>query len=120
MSRVFNENLKKLSAQGYTIVLDGFGHGYSNVQHLLDMPIKAARLDKSIVRSANSSGGRAILGGIIDMMKDIPLEVIAQGADDKETADMLCEMGCDLIQGHFYADPADKEELDIKGEHGQQ
>ena len=116
MSSVFNENLKKLSAQGYTIVLDGFGRGYSNVQHLLDMPIKAARFDKSIIRSANSSGGRAILSGMIEMLREIPLEAIAQGADDKETADMLCDMGCDLIQGHYYADPADKDELAEKGD----
>ena len=116
MSSVFNENLKKLSAQGYTIVLDGFGRGYSNVQHLLDMPIKAARFDKSIIRSANSSGGRAILSGMIEMLREIPLEAIAQGADDKETADMLCDMGCDLIQGHYYADPAGKDELAEKGD----
>lgn len=111
MSRVFNLNLKKLSAQGYTIVLDSFGHGYSNVQHLIEMPINAVTIDRSIVSTAGTRGGRAILGGMIEMVKKIPLEVIARGADDKETADMLREMGCDHIQGHFYADPSDKESL---------
>ena len=111
MSRVFNQNLKKLAAQGYTIALDDFGQGYSNVQHLLDMPIKAVRLSESIVRTAGSPGGRAILGGMIELTKKIPLEVMAKGADDQKAADMLREMGCDLVQGHFYADPTDKEEL---------
>ena len=111
MSSVFNENLKKLSAQGYTIVLNGFGRGYSNMQHLLDMPIKAVKLDNNLVLSASSKGGLAILDGIIKMLRAIPLEVIAGGADNKETADMLFEMGCDMVQGHFYADPAERTEL---------
>jgi EAL domain-containing protein (putative c-di-GMP-specific phosphodiesterase class I) len=111
MSSVFDENLKKLSAQGYTIVLEGFGRGYSNMQHLLDMPIKAVKLDSNLVSSASSAGGRAILDGIIKMLRTIPLEVIAGGADDKETADMLCSMGCDMIQGHYYADPVLREEF---------
>ena len=45
------------------------------------------------------------------MMRNIPRDVIAQGADDAETAKMLCDMGCDLIQGHYYADPDDKDKL---------
>lgn len=111
ISRILNENLKKLSAQGYTIVLDGFGYGYSNARHLLDMPINAVRLDKSIVSSADTKGGRTILGGMIDMVKRIPLTIMAQGAEDKRAADMLDEMGCDMIQGAYLADPVDKEQL---------
>ncbi len=111
MSGIFNENLKKLSAQGYTIILDGFGCGYSNFRHLLDMPISAARVDKSIVLSAGERGGRTILGGIVEMLREIPLKVIAEGADDKETADMLTEMGCDLIQGAYFSAPVRNDEL---------
>ena len=111
MSSAFNENLKKLSAQGYTIVLDGFGRGYSNMQNILDMPLKAVRLDRSIVRSGGTGSGKAVLQGLIDMLRNIPLEVIACGADDKETAKLLLSMGCQTLQGHHYADPADKDEL---------
>lgn len=111
MSSVFNENIKKLSAQGYTIVLDGFGRGYSNIQHILDMPIKAVRLDRSVVQSGGNGSGKAVLKGLIDMLRNIPFEVIACGADDRETAEMLSDMGCGIQQGHFYADPADKEDL---------
>lgn len=102
ISDTFNENLKKLSLQGYQIVLDGFGRGYSNMQNLLDMPIQAVKLDQSVVSGAASEGGRAMLKGIIDMIRQIPREVIAQGADTEETAEMLCGMGCDLVQGLYY------------------
>ena len=112
MSRVFNENLKKLSTQGFKIVLDGFGSGYSNFMHLLDMPINAVRLDKSIVQAASSANGKKILEGIIDTLRDISLTVIAQGADDQQTSLMLAGLGCDLIQGSYYSPPVSKDKLE--------
>ncbi len=113
ISSIFSENLKKLSAQGYMIVLDGFGRGYSNMRHLLDMPIKAVKLDSDLVTSSSSKSGRAMLNGIIQMLRAIPLEVIVVDADDKETADMLCGMGCDMLSGRYYADPVERAALII-------
>ncbi len=111
MSSVFDENLRKLSMQGYTIVLDGFGRGYSNLRHLLDMPIKAVRLDRSIVATVSDERGKALFKGTVSMLRSIPLEVMAQGADDEETAQLLCDAGCDIIQGSYYAVPAAMSEL---------
>ena len=111
VSVIFSENIAKLSAQGYAVVLDGFGHGYMNMQDILNMPIKAVRIDKSVVRAGRSGGGRAVLKGLIDMLGSIPLDVIAEGADDSETAEMLRELGCLFIQGEYYAPPTDREEL---------
>lgn len=99
MSGVLNENLRKLSMQGYRLALDGYGRGYSNMQRILELPIQAVRLDRSLVLGASSEGGRALLRGNIRMLRDIPLVVVAQGVDDEETADMLLEMGCEMIQG---------------------
>lgn len=107
ISAVFDENLRKLSMQGYRIVLDGFGRGYSNMRHILEMPIQAVRLDKSIVASASDTRGRTLLRGVVSMLRDVPLEVMAQGADDEETAQILREIGCDVIQGLWYAAPSD-------------
>ena len=38
-SEVFNENLSRLSAQGYKLMLDGFGKGYSDMERISDLPI---------------------------------------------------------------------------------
>ncbi len=112
MSRVFNENLKKLSTQGFRIVLDGFGSGYSNFMHLLDMPINAVRLDKSIVKASDSEDGKKILSGVIDILRGISLTVMVQGADDQQTSLMLAGSGCDMIQGSYYSPPVEKDELE--------
>lgn len=99
MSAQFDENIRQLHLQGYLFSLDGYGRGYSNMQHILELPIESVRLDRSMLDSASSEGGRALLKGSIQMLKSIPLEVIAQGVDTRETAEMLIDMGCDCLQG---------------------
>ncbi|MCR4585521.1 MAG: EAL domain-containing protein [Lachnospiraceae bacterium] len=103
MSAVMNENLNKLASQGYGLCLDGYGNGFSNIQHILKLPLRSVRFDKSMIAAAMTDAGRAVLEGSIKMLKSIPLEVICCGADDKATAEMLESMGCELLQGELYS-----------------
>lgn len=102
MSEVMNENLNKLAMQGYGLCLDGYGNGYSNIQRILELPIRSVRLDKSMISAASTEAGKAVLEGSIKMLKSIPLDVICRGVDDEETAEMIREMGCELFQGDYY------------------
>lgn len=102
INTVLNENLKKLAMQGYGLALDGFGRGYSNMQHILTMPISAVWLDRGMVRSADSPEGRALLKGCIKMLKEVSLTVIARGADDEKSVKMLREYGCKFMQGEYF------------------
>ena len=43
------QEMKHHLRDGQTVVLDGFGRGYSNMQHLLDLPIKAVKLDSQVL-----------------------------------------------------------------------
>ena len=101
MSSVFEENIRKLSMQGYRIGLDGFGKGYSDIGHLIDLPVESVRLDKGMLQMTFKEKGKAMLEGCIRMLRGIPLSVIADGVDDEETAEMLRTMGCDMIQGEY-------------------
>ena len=109
ISEVLNENLNRLSAQGYRLMLDGFGKGYSNMERVLEFPLMAVRLDKSLILSSVYQEKRFIIKGIIHMLSEVPLTVIAQGVDDEATMQMLVDMGCELMQGNYnkggyYAD----------------
>ena len=102
MSMIMNENLNKLAMQGYGLCLDGYGNGYSNIQRILELPIRSVRLDKSMISAATTDAGKAVLEGSIKMLKSIPLEVICRGVDDEKTAGMLKEMECEMFQGKLY------------------
>ena len=98
-SEVLNENLSRLSTQGYRLMLDGFGKGYSDMERIMDFPIRAVRLHKDWVLSSIRQKRHVLIKGVIGALSESGLTVIAQGADDEETRRTLSDMGCELIQG---------------------
>lgn len=42
---------------------------------------------------------------VIKMAEALEMTVIAEGVEDKEQVDFLCELGCDYIQGYYFAKP---------------
>ena len=99
-----NENILKLSLQGYRIALDGYGNGYLNTHLLSDLKISSVRLDKRFVSDMKNESGEEILRGMITMLKNIGLSVVVPGIDDEETKDKLIHMGCDYMMGKLFVE----------------
>ena len=102
MSEGFDDNIKKLSLQGYKLALDGYGNGYTNIKHLIEFPISSVRLDHSLIDEASSESGKALLRGTIQMLENIPLSVVVSDVNDEATMNMLSMMGCNLMQGEYF------------------
>ena len=109
-----DDNIKKLALQGYKLALDGYGNGYANIKHLVELPFSLVRLDTSMVAQATDEGEKALLAGMIQMLKNIPLEVVVDGVDAKETKEMLASMGCDLMQGEFFKEQGSEKDSDSR------
>ena len=108
VSKIHDDNIRKLSSQGYLFAIDSFGKGYSNMRHILDMPIHALRLDRELIEAAGAGdSGKALLGGCIKMLLNIKLEVIAPVTVDEQTRQMLIEMGCQFLEENAEADPSE-------------
>ena len=103
MSEGFDDNIRKLALQGYKLALDGYGNGYTNIKHLVELPLSNVRLDKSLVEEGSTESGRALLMGTIQMLENIPLTVVASGIKDEATKNMLVMMGCDLMHGEYFS-----------------
>ncbi len=99
MEGSLGDNLKKLSLLGYRFRYDGYGMGHYDLQNITRLPFTAVKLDRRMVKEAESPEGRSILEGSIHLLKRLSLLVVAQDEDDQETADMLCMMGCDYLLG---------------------
>ncbi|MGN0155149.1 MAG: EAL domain-containing protein [Lachnospiraceae bacterium] len=105
-------NMARLSLTDITFSLDDYGSGYSNVNYLVDLPFSIVKLDKYIVWAAlKKVTSRKILENTIAMFKDINLEVVAEGIEDSEMAEMVTSMGADYLQGYYYSKPVPKEKL---------
>ena len=102
------QTLNKLSKIGFYLSIDDFGTGYSSLSYLKQMPIKKLKIDQSFIKGLpNDQDDSVIVKTIIDLAKNLELEVIAEGAETQEQVDFLLEYGCTDIQGYLYSKPLD-------------
>jgi PAS domain S-box-containing protein len=98
-----------LKAMGCRLALDDFGTGYSNLRHLQSLNFDELKIDRSFVSDITTvRDSRKIVAAIIGLGHSLDLEMIAEGVETEEQADMLIWLGCELAQGWRYgkAEPA--------------
>lgn len=104
-----DEKLAKVCTEfvdkGFVIHLDDFGKGYSSFSSLATLPLSVLKIDKSLIDHIHSHKGSIIVNGIIKTAKELDLKVVAEGVEEKNQAIALAKMGCDQIQGFYYAQP---------------
>ena len=111
------ENINKLSIQGYKLTLDGYGRGYTNHTYLSEFSIGSVILDQSLISDVGTQNGKVLLRGTIRMLKEAALDVVAPRVDDKETYQMLVEMGCELMAGTYFSEQSNTVTKDKEEEH---
>ena len=95
-----------LREKGFGILLDDFGSGYSSLNVLKDIPVDILKIDMKFMdefEKAERAGN--IVANIVRMAHEIDLKVVAEGVETEGQARFLREMGCEYIQGYFYAKP---------------
>lgn len=111
MSYVMDANIKKLSEMGYCFSLDDYGVGYSNIQRLRKLPLSMIKIDKSMVDDIFTEDGGVIIKNTVRMMQGINKKLIMEGAETKETVDMLSSLSCEYIQGFYFSKPLPENEF---------
>jgi diguanylate cyclase (GGDEF)-like protein/PAS domain S-box-containing protein len=98
--------LTRLNEMGIRIAIDDFGTGYSSLAYLKDLPVHELKIDRSFVSGLTQHArDRAIVRSMIDMAHHLGLQVVAEGVEDRETFELLAELGCDLAQGYYLSRP---------------
>ncbi len=96
--------LADLRELGVRLSLDDFGTGYSSLTHLSELPIQQLKVDRSFVSQVHEAGrDRAIVAAVADLAGHLDLQVVAEGIETPETAQLLASLGCELGQGHYFA-----------------
>jgi diguanylate cyclase (GGDEF)-like protein len=101
--------LRHLDVLGVLLSLDDFGTGYSSLEHLRQLPVQEIKIDRSFVaRMVTDPRDCAIVRSVIDLASGLGMRVVAEGVEDRQTWDLLRDMGCDVAQGWFLsaAEPA--------------
>lgn len=109
--RVMTENLEELTRAGVSFSLDDYGTGYSNMQRVIQMPLKIIKLDKSFVNENNNPKMWIFLKNTVKMLKDMNMEIVVEGVETQEMLDAFSNLKCDFIQGYFFSKPIPKNDF---------
>lgn len=102
----------QLKEEGFTLLMDDFGSGYSSLNILLETPFDVIKLDKRFIENMIvSDKGRLILEQVVSMADKLDLGLVAEGVETKEQVELLKSIGCDQVQGYYFAKPMPEEEF---------
>lgn len=98
--------LRDLHDAGFRFSMDDFGSGYSSLGLLKNLPVDVVKLDRSFfVDAIDVKRERTVITSVIEMAKKLEISTVAEGVEDKAQIDFLKELGCDIVQGYYYAKP---------------
>ena len=96
----------RIQALGVRIVFDDFGTGYASLSYLKKFPLDGLKIDRSFVLGLLAdSDDTAIVSSTVGLSRQLGLSVIAEGIENRASADLLVSMGCEGGQGYFFGKP---------------
>ena len=98
--------LDQLYALGLHLAIDDFGTGYSSLSALQQFPISTLKIDQSFVRDvATNPDDATIVSTIVQMGRNLNMDVVAEGVEDEDQLALLQRLGCTYVQGLLFGDP---------------
>lgn len=104
--------LMELKNFGINITLDDFGLEYSSLNYIRALSIDTLKIDKVFVDTiCNDSKSKSIVEMILNMARQIGMEVVAEGVETYEQLEELRRMLCPIIQGYYFCRPLPESEI---------
>jgi len=106
-----SEQLARLRELGYAVWFDDFGTGWSELTHLVDVPVDGIKIDRFFTERL---GGRAdaVVRALLQVAAELGLATTIEGISTTDQAERALALGCDLAQGFLWSVPLDRDEAD--------
>ena len=106
-SQKVRDTVQQLREQGFVVLMDDFGSGYSSLNMLHELNIDIIKLDAYFLHLDNTSDkkGMRILESIVNMAKTLTLPIIVEGVETESQKDYLMSLGCRYMQGYYFHKP---------------
>ncbi|MBQ4799162.1 EAL domain-containing protein [Pseudoalteromonas sp. MMG006] len=107
-----SKQLQKLKMAGFKLLLDDFGTGYSSLTYLSQFPINVIKIDQSFVQTiGHDKNNESIIKTIYSLADNLGLYCIAEGVETREQIAFLSAIGCNILQGYYFAKPMTAQDL---------
>ncbi|MBQ2744176.1 MAG: PTS sugar transporter subunit IIC/EAL domain-containing protein [Lachnospiraceae bacterium] len=106
------DKLKRLDAHGHTLLIDDFGMGHTSLIYLQHDFFRVVKLDGSLVKNiTESKTNQKIVASVVELGRELNVEVIAEYVETEEQRDKLHSLGCHWYQGYLYSKPIPLDEF---------
>jgi EAL domain-containing protein (putative c-di-GMP-specific phosphodiesterase class I) len=98
--------MQALKALGIRLAIDDFGTGYSSLSYLQKFPLDVLKIPREFVEGLH--GGKqpwALAKAILVLAETLQLRAIAEGVETLEEVEALRRIGCEFMQGYYFARP---------------
>ncbi|WP_409523198.1 putative bifunctional diguanylate cyclase/phosphodiesterase [Nitrincola sp. MINF-07-Sa-05] len=105
------KTMHALADMGISLAVDDFGTGYSSLSYLKQLPVHKIKIDRAFVKDLpEDQQDLAVCTAVINIGAALGLDVLAEGVETREQADLLRSLGCQFFQGYYFGKPqsADK------------
>ena len=100
------DKVQKLREEGFQVLMDDFGSGYSSLNVLKDIEVDVLKIDMRFFESSEVDGrGENIVASVVRMAKWLDIPTIAEGVEKEEQVEFLKNIGCEYVQGYYFAKP---------------
>jgi len=105
------EQIEPLQNLGVKLSMDNFGSGYSFLGSLEQLQFQTLKIDKTYIEQYETPAKRAIVNSIVDLAKQLHIELIAEGVETESQLQFLKSAGCHLMQGFYFKKPMPVDEV---------
>ena len=105
-------NMERMIEYGILFSLDDFGTGQSNLNYIVDMPVKIVKFDREMTQSYFASDkAKYVMDAAMHMIQGMGLEIVAEGIETEEQYKKMEEMKINFIQGYYFSKPLPEQEF---------
>jgi len=98
--------IERLKALGADIEIDDFGSGHASIVTLLKLTPRRLKIDRQlIIPLLESRSQQQLVSSIIEIGRSRGIEIVAEGVETMEHAEILRDLGCHALQGYALARP---------------
>lgn len=102
-----DDSLAYLATRSVKLAIDDFGAGYSNFSYLTEIDyVSKVKLDGKLFNGVeHSSNKQEKMSALIQMLKSMGFETVAEGIETEEAHRILNKMACSTLQGFYLSRP---------------
>lgn len=105
-------NMDQLINYGVSFSLDDFGTGQSNLDYIMDLPVKITKFDRGMTHAYFvSPRARQVMNAAIHMIHNMGLKIVSEGIETDEQFQAVLDLGIEYIQGYYFSQPLPQDEF---------